>query len=61
MVGDEFREPVFVDRGLAGVDRVDDLLVDVDVDDLVAEVGETRRDGRADVAAADDADVHTGG
>ena len=49
VVGDEVREPVFVDRGSAVVDRVDDLLTDVD--DLVAEASETRCDGLPRVAA----------
>jgi hypothetical protein len=56
---DESGETVLVDRRRAVVDRRDDGLVDVDVRHAVADVGETGRDGGADVAAAEDGDVHT--
>ena len=50
---DEVVETRFVDRRLARVDRVDDPLVDVDRENLVAQIGETGRDRRPDVAAPD--------
>jgi len=56
--GHERVEPGLVDVCLARIEPVDDPLVDVDGDDVVAEVGETRGDRGADVAAADDACVH---
>lgn len=39
--------------GLVVVDSGDNLLVDIDVDNLVAEVCEAGRDGGTDVAAAE--------
>jgi len=59
--GDEIREARLVDRGVAGGDRLDDRLVDVDVDDVVAEIREAGCDSGADVAAADDREVHVTG
>jgi len=37
---EQFVETRFVDRRLAGVDRRDDVLVDVDVDDVMTQIGE---------------------
>ena len=51
-------ESRFVDRRLTGVDRLNDLRVDVDVDDLVIQIGETGCDGGSDVAAPDNTDSH---
>ncbi len=56
--GDELVEARLVDGRVAVVDRCDDLLVDIDVDDVVAEVSETGCDGGADVAASDDGETH---
>lgn len=58
VLGDAFLESGFVNRRAAVVDGVDGVLVDIHVHDGMTEVRETRRDSRADVTAADDADVH---
>ena len=46
-----------LDVALAAVDRVDDLVDDVDEDDLLAGLGEGLGERHADVAGADDGDV----
>ena len=58
--GDERVEAGLVDAGLAGIEAVHDPLVDVDGDDILAEIGETRGDRGADVAAADDTCLYGG-
>ncbi len=57
---DEVVEPRLGDGRLAGVQGRHDRLVDVHARDRVAEFGEARRDGRPDVAAADDGELHRG-
>ena len=49
-----------MERRLAAVDCRNDFVVDINVDDFVAHIGETRGDCRADVAAADNTDIHNG-
>jgi hypothetical protein len=55
---DELRETGLVDRDPALAESRDLLRVDVEADDVVAEVGEARAGDQADVAGADDADLH---
>jgi hypothetical protein len=59
--GDEIREARLVDRGVTGGDRLDDRLVDVDVDHFMTEVGEAGGDRGSDVAATDDREIHAYG
>jgi len=51
-------EPGLVDRDLATVQHRDLALVDVDADDVVAGIGETRAGHETDVARAEDRDFH---
>src|SRR5262249_49658527 len=51
-------EPLLVNWRLAAVDAVYLLAVDVDADDVVADLGETGARDQADVAGSDDADLH---
>ena len=58
MLRDEVVEPRFVDRGLSIVQRCDDLLIDIDRQYIVAEIGETGGESGSDVSASDDVDLH---
>lgn len=49
---------LLVDQRLVGVNRVDDRLVNVDVDCIVAEVDEIGYHDRTDVAATDDREIY---
>lgn len=49
---------LLVDRRLVGVNGLDDRLIDVDVDGIVAEIDETGYHDRTDVAATDDREIH---
>jgi hypothetical protein len=51
---DDLVEARLVDRDLSLLQSLDFLFVDVDADDIVAEVGEARAGNQADVACADD-------
>ena len=54
----EIVEAGLVDRDLAAAQRGDPLGVDVDAGDVVAEVREPSAGDEADVAGADDGDLH---
>ena len=56
--GDELHDPRLDDRALAGVDRRDLGVVDVDADDRVSSVGKPRCGDRADVPQAEYGDLH---
>jgi len=56
--GNEFRESVLMDGNSAGVDRVDHLLIDLDVDHVKTKIVKTGCDGRVDIPASDNADAH---
>jgi len=60
VVGDSLLETRLVNRCLPGVYRRDDFIVDLDIDYVVADICEAGGDRGADVAAADDGDVHRG-
>jgi hypothetical protein len=55
---DTFVKPLLVNRSLTGVDRRNDLFVDIDVDYIVSEVGEAGGNRGTHVPASNDRDVH---
>jgi hypothetical protein len=55
---EQILQAVLVDRRLAAVDAVDLALVDVDAQAVVADLGEAGAGDDADIAGADDGDLH---
>ncbi len=58
MAGQQLGQKLFVDRHVAGLQRLEPLLVDIDQHDLVPQIGKTGSRDKSNVSRTDDCDAH---